>query len=362
VTRALRIWIALLALVATDVAATPANARPRKSQPSKHKRKKTKTPPAPPPAPASPPTPAPMPDPEPAPVAPEPAPAEADTGEPGPVETRPLPPPAPKLAMRSKQKAHDGFVDSMDCSACHTSEGWKLSQAASASGFDHDRTGFPLRSAHVQMQCSRCHTGKAPPATNCEGCHRDPHQGRHDGACAECHTAVAWSDTSTLEQHRRTRMPLTGRHATVECTACHTRQTERRFSDTPTDCYACHQSEYHATTTHPLHDGSQGGSIFPRECGRCHQTTSWQPAFADPASLPRLGASPRAIDHDAWFTLSTGSHRNTDCTSCHVDARRARVVRCDGCHLDAALRLQHGQPVARGAASCLRCHPRGAAR
>jgi hypothetical protein len=66
--------------------------------------------------------------------------------------------------------------------------------------------------------------------------------------------------------------------------------------------------------------------------------------------------------HDAVFALSTGSHRAAECSACHVDARRAKLVRCDGCHLDSALRAQHGSPVARAASACLGCHPRGAAR
>ncbi|MGE0402403.1 MAG: hypothetical protein AB7T06_37220, partial [Kofleriaceae bacterium] len=283
------IWVLLLAFVASDAAAPSAFARPRRSQRSRKKQPKPKPPiaapaPEPAPAPAAPADPAPAPEPVVAPV------AEPEPIEPAELRTRPLPPAAPTLDMRSKKvTAHDGFVDAMDCSACHTADGWKLSRDASKSGFDHDRTGFPLRGAHRQNQCSSCHAQKGSPPTTCEGCHRDPHQGRIDGACAECHTATAWSDTSALDQHRRTRMPLTGRHATAECSACHKRQTERRFSDTPTDCYACHQAEYRATTTHPLHDGSEGGTVFPRDCGLCHQTTAWAPAFADPMALPRFG-------------------------------------------------------------------------
>ena len=264
-----------------------------------------------------------------------------------------------KLGMR-KQQAHGGFVDDMDCSACHTTGGWKLSSSAGASGFDHDRTGFPLRGQHVRTTCTGCHTEKQP-ATSCEGCHRDPHEGRHDEPCAECHTAVAWSDT-TLDQHRRTRMPLTGRHATLECTACHKRQAARTFSDLPTDCYACHRDRFHDRNVHPAHDGSTGDPPFSRECGQCHQTSAWSPAFADPNALPR-DAIARSGDHDRWFVLSSGSHRMSTCTSCHVDARRAKAVRCDGCHDALSLRRQHrGATRPTTAVACLRCHPRGVAR
>ncbi|MGH2898243.1 MAG: cytochrome c3 family protein, partial [Solirubrobacteraceae bacterium] len=255
-------------------------------------------------------------------------------------------------------------------------EGWQLAPRAGASGFDHDRTGFALRGAHVQTGCARCHTGTARPAGACESCHRDPHQGRNDGACAECHQATAWSDTATLEQHRRTRMPLTGRHAALDCAQCHRRAAERAFSDVPLDCYACHRTEFHAATIHPIHDGTGGSAPLSRDCGQCHRPTGWQPALAPPETTARspMRSIPRSIprsisrstmqlaEHDAKFTLTTGSHRSAECASCHPDARRAQLVRCDGCHGGAALRTQHRMPFARSTAACLGCHPRGAAR
>ena len=335
-------------------------------RPTKAKRKPKPTQPAPAPTP----DPAPPPEPTPAPAA-EPTP-------PPPPPPAPVPPPAPapplasaapgadappKLAMRPPATTHGGFVDDMDCSACHTTSGWQLAATAGKSGFDHDRTGFPLRAAHAQSPCGRCHTGKAKPATTCEGCHRDPHQGRNEGACAECHTSTAWQDTNTLEQHRRTRMPLTGRHATLDCSACHKRQSERVFSDTPSDCYACHRARYHDTKVHPIHDGSAGTPAFSRNCGQCHTTIAWAPAVTDPNSLvTRTTTMALTGEHDPYFVLTTGSHRTAACAACHTDPRRTQLVRCDGCHQDLALRQQHRTAIARTATACLRCHPRGAAR
>jgi hypothetical protein len=272
----------------------------------------------------------------------------------------PAPPAPTSLAMRPSPSAHDGFVRDMDCSACHTANGWQLAQVAGTSGFDHSRTGFALRGAHVQLPCTGCHTGQARPRANCESCHRDPHQGRNDGACAECHTATAWLDTAILERHRRTRMPLTGRHAMIDCTACHRRPGARAQRDVPADCYACHRAEYHATSVHPVHDGSAGSAPFSRDCGQCHRTSAWEPAIANPAAM--LGTAARTIDHDAQFVLTTGSHRAAACTACHPDPRRTGLVRCDGCHLATALRAQHRVAVSRSAVACLGCHPRGAAR
>lgn len=261
--------------------------------------------------------------------------------------------------------AHGGFVADMDCSACHTADGWSLSAGAGSSGFDHDRTGFALRGAHVQQTCTGCHNSDAKLATTCEGCHADPHQGRMDGECAECHQATAWTDTDALDLHRRTRMPLTGRHATVDCIACHTRQTDRTWTDLPTDCYACHRADYERTDIHPLHTGDPNNPGTPplsRDCARCHRTAAWAPAVIDPGATPRTAADAAAlIDHDAWFVLSSGPHQGTDCTSCHADRRRTQRTRCDGCHTADAVAVQHpGRTVARTSRSCLRCHPRGA--
>jgi hypothetical protein len=344
--------LVLLALVL----ATSAGAAARKKPKPKPKPAPAAPAPAPEaaPTPAADPTPASAPPPTP-PPAPTPSAAPGANAAPGAAQPPPAP---PKMAMR----AHDGFVDNMDCSACHTSDGWQLAATAGQSGFDHDRTGFPLRGAHVQTTCVGCHTGQAKIATTCEGCHRDPHEGRHVGACAECHEATAWSNTSVLEQHRRTRMPLTGRHAMIDCSDCHKRQGARQFSATPTDCYACHAAQYHDQTIHPTHDGSTGQAPFPRDCALCHQTSAFSPAYAAPSTLPRMAPGVMNRQHDPFFVLSTGSHRNADCASCHADVRRPQQVRCDGCHADVKLRTQHRVPVARAAAGCLGCHPRGASR
>ncbi|MBK7538559.1 MAG: hypothetical protein IPI49_24955 [Myxococcales bacterium] len=285
--------------------------------------------------------------------APRPAPGGSAAAAPPP-SVAPAPPPA-RLAMRPA-KPHGGFIADLDCSACHTEAGWSLAQAAGASGFDHDRTGFALRGAHVQTSCGGCHQGQGRPAATCEGCHRDPHQGRHDGTCAECHTATAWQDTRALDQHRRTRMPLTGRHATLDCVACHRRSDERRFLGLPSDCFSCHRDDYRRAASPHRHDGTEGPAPFARQCSTCHSTAAWSPAFVDPTLISRDQAS---TSHDGVFVLSTGSHRSADCASCHIDPRRTQRVRCDTCHEATRTRAQHAGPVPSSAAACLLCHPRG---
>nr|MBA3540822.1 hypothetical protein [Deltaproteobacteria bacterium] len=235
----------------------------------------------------------------------------------------------------------------MDCKGCHAATSWKPT-ARGGAGFDHDATGFGLRAAHAKAACTQCHTGTRSLANNtCQSCHPDPHLGRMAGQCFECHTAVAWQDVGMFDQHRRTRMPLTGKHAVIECSACHKRQAERTWRDLPTDCFGCHAQSYQTAKT-PDHD-PPGGPLLPRDCARCHVTTGWAPAI-DPAKVTRLAAT----EHDRVFALSTGSHRTATCESCHVDRARTRAVRCDGCHTPSTLRAQHRQPVTPIASACLR--------
>jgi hypothetical protein len=256
---------------------------------------------------------------------------------------------------------HGSAIGGMDCSACHTTGGWEVSDAAAAGGgFDHAVTGFPLLGEHASTACSGCHDGDGAPTSACAGCHREPHVRRLGDSCADCHTASSWRDTATKARHRRSRMPLTGRHAVIECAACHRRQDPRTYASTPTACFACHASDYRRDL-HPDHDGAAGApgqASLPRECGRCHSTVAWSPAVADPSVL--IAARRIPAGHDARFPISSGVHRAPPCESCHLSPARPRALTCVGCHTRGRLEGQH--PRARlelDAASCLRCHPGG---
>lgn len=269
-------------------------------------------------------------------------------------------------APAAAAKGHGSITAGKDCDACHTPDGWQLGPQAGAGGFDHSRTGFALAGAHAATPCAACHDGRGAVPRECAGCHRDTHEGQLGRACAECHTALSWKDTHTLARHQASRMPLTGKHASLACSACHVTPAERGYTNLPHDCYACHADDYHRAP-HPDHDGDPADpTLAPlsRECGGCHRTTGWKPATLDPSVL--LARSQKApAGHDLRFVISSGKHRGASCASCHVAARDPRRVSCDGCHAHQArtLRAQHGgrMPASPGPA-CLRCHPGGTAR
>ena len=158
---------------------------------------------------------------------------------------------------------HGEFKDRMErkrpngsrfgCEACHDTKSW-----TNVTGFDHAKTKFPLIGAHRTVACGACH--KVPvgsqeiqfkgTSTNCESCHVEPHGGQfkdHSGKtpCESCHNSQRWVP-STFDHDKRTKMPLTGGHARVQCDKCH---TSVKFIDdkpvifykpTPLKCDACH--------------------------------------------------------------------------------------------------------------------------
>ncbi len=355
----------LAALVAIGAMTPDADARPRTHRTSHRAKPKAKPAPTPAPAPVPAPDPIPVATPAPAPAPPPATPVAA----PAPIIARPVASPTTAPGPTARAPSSHAFLGDMDCSSCHTPAGWKLSTASDGSGFDHDRTGFALRGVHAATGCVGCHTGARAMPRECTGCHADPHQGRQGRACAECHVATDWRDTQTLARHARSRMPLTGAHALLDCAACHRRTGERTWSDTPSQCFACHERDYRAATTHPNHAAPTDPLThaprppFSRTCSECHSTVTWASAVTDGTLTGGLTLGGAPPGHDAKFVLSSGAHRGAACDSCHRDLARPARVACTGCHAQVALLRQHGAiATGRAAGTCLACHPGGQAR
>jgi hypothetical protein len=263
---------------------------------------------------------------------------------------------------------HGPATRGLDCAACHTPEGWSLpASLRGPAGFDHDRTGFPLRAGHRSAACAACHDGRGAVPRACSGCHADAHGGKLGARCDECHSVGSFRLTDPLTLHGRSRLPLTGMHALVDCADCHRRGGVERYAATPAQCFACHERDYRRPGIHPVHDGSSGSAALPRDCEQCHRTSGFAPAYIEAGRF--LGGTAAALslaatEHDRTFVLSHGPHRGAACGLCHVDVERPRWTRCTACHAHgrAALAAQHlrlGEPAD---GSCLTCHPGGSAR
>ncbi|HLK36254.1 MAG TPA: cytochrome c3 family protein, partial [Polyangiaceae bacterium] len=262
-----------------------------------------------------------------------------------------------------------GFSDAVPCSACHSTRAWRSTEAAgSTSTFDHSTTGFPLTGAHTHAPCVACHNSTRPIKRDCASCHEDFHRGRLSQSCDQCHSSAGWRVTQPLEVHRRTRFPLTGMHVLADCSQCHLRASEQKFTDAPVDCYGCHEQDYRRSGIFPVHVGTAGSPPLPRDCSLCHRALAWVPAntsrslVATTMSALRTQIAPP--NHDARFPIGFGSHRTATCSDCHASPAVPRDVRCIGCHAHDPVLLaqQHGGTVATSGGACLGCHPAGVRR
>jgi hypothetical protein len=260
------------------------------------------------------------------------------------------------------EDAHRGQLGT-SCERCHTAAGW-----SPATGFDHARTAYPLTGRHAATPCAGCHLAASLPLERdghgkpvaryrplghgeCSACHRDVHAGRFGPGCARCHrtTSFVTVDRRTFD-HDRTRYPLRGRHAALDCTACH--DPRRAWGKRPAfaACTACHRD---------AHAGQATRAGRPADCAACHQVEGFRPSTFTVA------------DHVATPFPLAGAHALVACERCHprgggsagaAALGSARVLlrpRHDGC--EACHREPHGGrfgaagPRAR-AEGCLACH------
>lgn len=266
------------------------------------------------------------------------------------------------IALERGLHAREGKTDCGRCHPEHAGRDFALIDWGDDGerGFDHARTGWPLEGRHAPVECAHCHRPEnrvralalrlpgGPDSghwialdRNCSGCHADIHESRLGKNCAQCHRSSGWDETPGFD-HAQTAFPLRGRHAKLECKACH---APGRFAQ-PThekatlalyplahgQCSACHQD---------VHEGR-----FGPDCARCHVEEDFH----------RIDG--QRFDHDATRYPLRGAHRNVECARCHRQEKGKKLAhprfdRCDRCHADAhaGTATRAGQAV-----DCERCH------
>ncbi|MFA6128912.1 MAG: hypothetical protein WC699_16555 [Bacteroidales bacterium] len=200
----------------------------------------------------------------------------------------------------------------VDCSKCHTTEGWKVDLKKLL--FDHDNTRFKLAGQHKAINCRSCHKSLefATSKKECLDCHSDLHEGTLGPDCSRCHTPKSWIVENISEIHRQGRFPLIGAHQLADCRACHISGSTRRFDPLGIDCYDCHKANYLATSK-PNHQ--QAG--FSTNCVQCHKAGS-------------AGWLAGNIEH-SFFPLTAG--HDISCTLCHTNGSYSKITaECFSCH------------------------------
>jgi hypothetical protein len=257
----------------------------------------------------------------------------------------------------------------VDCAPCHVVGGW---QPATYTVAQHRLAKYPLEGRHEQVKCGACHVkhpprvpvtqlGSAnvwmrPAAGQCRDCHADDHGGqlarRPDrGACGVCHTVKGWKpSTYTVATHATLRLHLEGRHAAIECRACHgpNRTGLPALPDTQVlgragvaltlkeiDCVACH------VDPHKGRFAAGGSRAQGHGCLACHDVRTFRPSTADVAA------------HSTFSFVLEGAHRATACVACHEEFKQAGAAKRSSLLLAAS-----GIPELRFEAkhACADCH------
>jgi hypothetical protein len=233
------------------------------------------------------------------------------------------------------KEPHEGRLGTK-CLECHNESVWK---EVDLKKFNHDVSRFPLRGAHVKVDCVKCHfeppryTGMKFAA--CSDCHKNPHNGKFSNECADCHENTKWVPvTFSRGIAKHPGVSLMGGHARVRCKQCHDRGNLIPPSR-GRECAGCHK---------PVHKAP-----FGRACVNCHASIQW-------LGLPRqvgLGAHPRTA-----FPL-TGKHEGAACGGCHKPElprearyRKLRYGKCRDCHED----KHRGEFAAKDGGECKPCH------
>jgi hypothetical protein len=225
----------------------------------------------------------------------------------------------------------------LDCEKCHEQTSWRPTGSIA----DHARTGFHLVAAHAVAPCESCHLEAAVgqfrgAPRQCELCHQtnlasatspDHIANGWTTNCERCHTPAGWAGADF--QHYF--FPLTGRHAGLTCTACHTGGT---FQGLSSECYSCHAANYQGAPDHVALG-------FPTNCERCHTTAGWTPA---------------SFQHT--FPLQ-GPH-NVACSQCHTTGSTS-TFNCLDCHEQVDTNNKHDDVdgYSYSSQACYQCHPNG---
>jgi hypothetical protein len=163
------------------------------------------------------------------------------------------------FACHEPDDKHKGQLGN-DCARCHSETGWR------ETSFDHNKSEFPLRERHAQVECKKCHSSTAfkDAKTNCASCHAkdDFHKQRLGPRCEQCHSERGWKSWE-FDHNLRSRFKLVERHAKAKCLACHIKPVTDKIT-LATECLSCHRHD-------DIHFETNGA-----QCERCHAPDNWR--------------------------------------------------------------------------------------
>lgn len=268
------------------------------------------------------------------------------------------------------------------CSLCHSehhgesfalvnARSFALAGSPDPGAFDHELIGFGMHGKHLELACSDCHENADVEVLdagttrfigldqNCSTCHEDPHEGRMERSCAECHGQETFQDFEEFEHDER--FALIGSHSDVSCLQCHNTENEHSVENLDGSagappvrgCNDCHEAPHATRFLRGV--ASLAGWQSEGDCTTCH--------LVEHEAFSGIGLEITVQDHaSSGFALGP-PHDALSCGDCHdqglesFDLRypgRAQEV-CAACHED-----PHDGQFDDGqfASGCLACHDR----
>lgn len=232
-----------------------------------------------------------------------------------------------------------------NCKKCHNE--FSFNQVNNLASFNHNKTDFPLKGKHREVECKSCHRGNfTKPLSHgkCTDCHSDYHKKQFavNGVspdCKECHTVDNFSPSLfSIERHNNTSFPLGGAHLATPCFSCHKTNEQWNFVFSGTRCIDCHEN---------IHKNYLDEKFMPTsDCRNCHSAETWKSI---------------EFDHQVTNFVLEGKHSQIACSDCHFseaeDGDRTQQFAnlnqaCESCHDDA----HFNQFAIENKTRCERCH------
>lgn len=252
------------------------------------------------------------------------------------------------------------------CESCHSAVGFGVTT------YKHLRFSEFFGGQHTSVTCSQCHRpaaapvqtasaargrGAATPAlsvrpavlnlsfksatTTCVTCHKDVHLGQVGAECQKCHRVDGAKFAVAGFSHSSTTFPLTGKHESAACSACHKPETTAfpagagttmRLKGLPAECRACHQD---------VHLGQ-----VDTKCESCHTThafklpnykhtnTRLRDFFVGRHVTPKCESCHTRVTRDfpGGRGMAMAIKLDARCTACHKDVHNGSLPNCQSCH------------------------------
>jgi len=234
-----------------------------------------------------------------------------------------------------------------NCTRCHSTASFKL--IGKIKGFNHELTNFPLAGKHRKVACAKCHgnnLASKPAHKFCNNCHKDFHKGAfvkngRNPDCNKCHDVYGFNQFRFgIEEHNRTKFPLSGSHLAVPCSSCHAKNKSKKrwqFKFNSLQCIECHKN---------IHKNQMSQKFIGKNnCSQCHISESWDTIN---------------FNHALTNFPLEGKHSQIKCKDCHlkiignkkIQLFKTLTKECTQCHRD----VHMGQFANNGRTSCQNCH------